>query len=117
MAGNEVRLVDVVRGLDGLIAEAQMADGDTAGLLGVILEVGLNIFVGVVADDLDGILVRAYGAVAAQTPEPALDGTFCGGVGSGLLLKGELGYVVNDTDGEVVARILLSELVIYREYA
>ena len=58
----------------GLVAEAQVADGDAAGLLGVILEVCLNVLVGVVADDLDGVLVGANGAVAAQTPELALDG-------------------------------------------
>ena len=117
MAGNEVSLVDVVRGLDGLITEAQMADGDTAGLFGVILEVCLYIFIGMVADDLDRVFVCAYGTVAAQTPELALDGAFCGSVGSGLLLEGEVGNVIYDTDGEVVARILLSQLVVYSEYA
>ena len=62
-----------------MIAEAQVADGHAAGLLGVVLEVGLNIFIGVVADDLDGVLVRADGAVAAETPELAGDGvkSFC----------------------------------------
>ena len=37
VAGHEVGLVDVVRALDGLVAEAQVADGDAAGLLGVVL--------------------------------------------------------------------------------
>ena len=57
-----------------MIAEAQVADGHAAGLLGVVLEVRLNVLVGVVADDLDGVLVGAHGAVAAQAPELALDG-------------------------------------------
>ena len=35
----------------------------------VVLEVGLHVLVGVVADDLDGVLVRAHGAVAAEAPE------------------------------------------------
>ena len=42
-----------------------------------------------VADDLDGVLVRANGAVAAQTPEFALDGALCGGVRDFLLLGRE----------------------------
>lgn len=33
MAGYEVCLVDVVRALDGLVAKAQVGNGDTAGLL------------------------------------------------------------------------------------
>ena len=67
VAGDEVGLVDVVAAADGLVAEAQVGDGHAAGLLGVILEVGLDVLVGVVADDLDGVLVGADGAVAAET--------------------------------------------------
>ena len=68
VACDEIGLVDVVRALYLLVAEAQMADGNAAGLLRVVLEVCLNVLVGVVADDLDGVLVRADGAVAAKTP-------------------------------------------------
>ena len=74
MAGNKVSLVDVVRALDGLVAKAQMADGDAAGLLGVVLEVCLNVLVGMVADDLAGVLVGTDCTVTAETPEFALDG-------------------------------------------
>ena len=116
VAGNEVGLVDVVRALDGLVAEAQMADGDAAGLLGVVLEVGLHILVGMVADDLNGVLVRADGAVAAQTPELALDGAFRGGVRAVLVLfEGQVRHVVDDADGELVLRLILLQLVVNGE--
>ena len=82
----------------GLIAEAQVADGDAAGLLGVILEVGLDVLVGMVADDLDGVLVGANGAVAAQTPELALDGAGRSNAGNGLLLQRQVGDVIHDAD-------------------
>ena len=98
VAGHEVSLVDIVRRLDGLIAEAQMADGDAAGLLGVILEVGLDVLVGMVADDLGGVLVGANGTVAAQTPELALDGAGRSNAGSGLLLQRQVGDVIHDAD-------------------
>ena len=112
MAGNEVCLVDVVGALDGLVAEAQMAYGDAASLLRVILEVCLNVLVGVVADYLDGVLVRADGAVAAETPELALDSALgCGG-GSFGLLKGEVRYVVNDADGKLALHGILLHLVV-----
>lgn len=97
MACNEVSLVDVVGALDGLIAEPQVGYGDTAGLLGVILEVSLYILVGMVADDLDGVLVCANGTVAAQAPELALDGAFCRSIRGGLLLQGQIGQIVVDT--------------------
>ena len=74
VAGDEVRLVDVVGAADGLVAKAQVADGDAARLFGVILEVRLDVLVGMVADDLGGVLVGADGTVAAQAPELALFG-------------------------------------------
>ena len=70
-AGDEVRLVDEVRARDGLLAEAQMAHRDTAGLLGVIGEVSLCVHVRLVADNLDGALVGADRAVRAEAPELA----------------------------------------------
>ena len=44
-----------------MITKAQVADGHAAGLLGVVLEVRLNILIGVVADDLDGCLLYTSG--------------------------------------------------------
>ena len=111
VARHEVGLVDVVAAADRRIAEAQVADRHAAGLLRVVLEVGLHVLVGVVADDLDGVLVRADGAVAAQTPELALDGTGSCGVGSGRILgQGQPGDVVDDADGELAARLVLGQL-------
>ena len=44
-----------------------------------------------VADDLDGVLVGAHSAVAAQAPELALDGAGSCGVGAILVLgQGEV---------------------------
>ncbi len=89
----------------GVIAEAQVADGHAAGLLGVVLEVGLDVLVGVVADDLDGVLVGADGAVAAKAPELALDGAWAAVLGaSGSIGQGEVGHVVDDADGELALR-------------
>ena len=86
-----------------------------AGLLRVVLEVGLDILVRVVADDLDGVLVRADGAVAAEAPELALDGAFGRGGGGGDLLEGHVGHVVDDADGELALGRVLLQLVIHGE--
>ena len=112
MACNEVCLVDVVRALDLLVAEAQVTDGDAAGLLGVVLEVSLNVLVGVVADDLDGVLVSADGAVAAETPELALNGAFCRSGGSSLFGQREVSHVVNDADGELTLHLVFLKLIV-----
>ena len=117
VAGNKVSLVDVVWALDRLVAKAQVRDGDTAGLFGVILEVCLYIFIGVVADDLDGVLVRTNSTVAAQAPELALDGAFCSGVRRFLLFQRQVGNVVVDAQGESCFRSILCKLFINGEDA
>ena len=112
MAGHKVRLVDVVRALDGLVAEAQVAHRHAAGLLRVILEVGLHVLVRVVADDLDAVLVRANRTVAAETPELALDGALCRRRGRGLLGKAHVGHVVHDADGELALHLVLCKFLV-----
>ena len=117
MAGNEVSLVDIVGALYRVVAETKVGDGDTARLLRVILEVSLDVLIGVVADDLDGVLVRADCAVAAETPELALDGAGSCGVGSFLLLEGQVSNIIVDADSELVLGLVLLELVINSEHA
>ena len=79
VAGYEVCLVDQVGGFDRLLTETQVRHGNTAGLLGVIIEVSLSVHIGVVTDDLDGVLVCTYGTVSTQTPELTVDGSFRSG--------------------------------------
>ena len=116
MAGHEIRLIDVVRGADGLVAEAQVADGDAARLFRIVLEVRLDILVGVVADNLGAVLVGAHGAVAAKAPELALLRALRSRVGRGLLLQREIGDVVRDADGEARLRGVLRQLLIHGEH-
>ncbi len=100
MAGNEVGLVDVVRALDGLIAEAQVADGQAAALFGIIGEVALGIEIGVVADDLDGVFIGAHSAIGAEAPELAADGRLRRGIGGFGLQQREVGDIIGDANGE-----------------
>ncbi|KAF5044330.1 hypothetical protein DSECCO2_492900 [anaerobic digester metagenome] len=102
VAGDVVGGVDQIGGLDGLLAETQVGHGDAAGLLGIVGEVALGVHVGVVADDLDGFLVGADGAVGAQAPELALHGAGRGGVGEGRHVEGGVGHIVVDADIEMM---------------
>ena len=111
VACHEIGLVHVVRAANGAVAEAQMRHRNAAGLLRVVLEVGLYVLVGVVADDLDGVLVRADRAVAAETPELALDGAFGRRVRAVRIFgKREVGNVVDDADRELALGSVLLEL-------
>ena len=74
----EVSLIDVIWASDWVVTKTKVRNCDTTCLLGVILEVCLNILIRVVANDLDGVLVRTDSTVAAQTPELALLGAKIG---------------------------------------
>ena len=102
VASHEVCLVNQVGGLNRLVTETEVRHRDTAGLLRVIIEVCLRIHVGVVTDDLDGVLVCTDGTVCAETPELAVRRAFrrrdkvCTG------LEGQVGHIVYDTDREAL---------------
>ena len=115
VARDEVRLGDIVRRTNRGVAETQVRDRDATGLLGIVLEVGLDVLVGVVTDDLDRVLVGADGTVATETPELALDGTGGSGVGVVLARKGESGDVIDDADRELALGSVLGQLGIHGE--
>jgi hypothetical protein len=51
--------------MDRLFAEAEVRTGDAAGFAAIVLEIGLSVLVGRIADDLDRRLVGRNGAIAA----------------------------------------------------
>ena len=89
------------------MSEAQVGLGNAAGLLGVILEVSLGVLVGVVADDLDGVLVGTHGAVGTKAPELAGDDGLAGGDDVLAHGQGQVGDVIVDADSEVVLLLTL----------
>ena len=89
------------------MSETQMGHGHTAGLLGIIIKICLGIHIGVVADDLDGVLVRANGTVCAKAPEFAVDGSFGSGNDGLAQLKRQVGHIIHDADGKSLLRMVL----------
>jgi hypothetical protein len=73
VAGHEGSMLDQVGRADRVGPEAQVRNGETTGLLGVVEEVALGVVVGLFADDLDRVLVGAHGAVGTHAVEQATD--------------------------------------------
>ncbi len=115
VAGDKVSGVDEVGGVDGLIAETKVGDGDTAGFLRVVCEVSLDLLVGVVTDDLDGVLVGADGTVRAETPELTGIGSLRNGVENGGDGQAQVADIVVDGDGEVLLRLCSFHVLIDRD--
>ena len=103
---NKVSLGDVIGGLDRRMTESQVGHCQTAGLLGVVVKVTLCVHIGVVADDLDGVLVCADGTVRTEAPELAgLRACRCG-IRVLVCFEGQVRNIVHDADGELLLRIV-----------
>ena len=99
----KLALRDQVRRADRLRAEAQVRDRHRAGLLRVVDEIALGVVVGLVADDLDRVLVGADRAVGAQAVEHGADHVVRSRCRtSGRQSRLSVGHIVVDADGEMV---------------
>src|SRR4029450_7486142 len=73
MAADEAGTLHEVGRADGLRAEAEVRYGLRARLLGVVDEIPLRVQPIIRAENLDGVLVRADGAVRAEAEEEGAD--------------------------------------------
>lgn len=117
VAADKVCLIHEIGRLQRPLADPQVGDGEAARLLGVVDEVALRIEWCVVAEDLDAVLGRRDGAVAAKAVEERLQLAL-----ARLVLRraeyrqrqGEAGDVVEDADGEARSRVIQHQLVKHR---
>ena len=102
MAGHEIGRGHQVGRSDGAVAETQVRGGVSAGLFGVVTEIGLAIFVGRLADNLDGVLIGTHRTVGAQSEEERLERPRLGE--RNLFAHGQRreGHVVHDAHRELV---------------
>ena len=101
MASHKVCAVNQVGRLNRLLSETQMGHGDTAGLLGIIIKISLRVHVCVIADNLDGVLVRSDRTIRAKSPELAVDGSFRCGNKIRTCGQRKICHIINDADGEM----------------
>ncbi len=81
-----------------------MRNCKAARLLRVVCEIALCIHVCVVADNLDGVLVRADRAVCAKAPELAGMCPFRSGVRILFDVEGQVRNIIVNADGEAFFR-------------
>ena len=102
MAGGEIGLRNQIAGADRLGAEAQVRGGHRARFLRIVYEVPLGKVIGILADDLDRVLVGADGAVGAQAVKHAAHGLGIFGRELRIVIDRGMRHIVHDADGEVV---------------
>ena len=111
VACHEVRGLDLIGGADGGVTKTQVRAGETAGLLGVVGEVCLAILVGVIADNLDGVLVGTDRTVCTKTVELSLKDAFATECFLFFQRQRSEGHIVHDAHSEVVLGFGQSEVV------
>ena len=104
VAGHEIGRRNQVARMDRLRPEAQVRSGHRAGLLRVVDEVALRVIVGLLADDLDRVLVGAHRAVGAQAVEQRAHRARLFGRKARIVGQAGVRHVVVDADGEVILR-------------
>ena len=114
VAGQEVGGGDEVGGADGPGPEPEVGDGDGARFLGIVDEVALGEVLGLVADDLDGVLVGAHRPVGAEAVEEAPDDVAALGDEGGIVGEAVARDVILDAHREVVLGLFLGEFVQHR---
>ena len=113
MARDEAGAADEIRRVNRTRTEAQMRNGLRAGLVRVIDEVTLRVIVGVLADDLHAVLVRADGAVRPESVEHGARHVVRLDVERRIVVEAQVRDVVLDADAETVARMFAQQLVEY----
>ena len=63
VTGYKIRHRDIVGTEDRLMPKPKMASREATGFLTVILEVSLNILVGIITDDLAGVFIGTHCAI------------------------------------------------------
>jgi len=111
VAGDEAGLLDQVRAVDRVGAEAQVRRRARAGLFRVVHEVALRVEIGFLADDLDGVLVCAHGAVGAEAEEHRVGDAGMADEEHRINVEAGVGDVVHDANGKAVLGGALLELV------
>ena len=115
MAGYEVRCIYLIGRTDFAITETQVRASETTRLLRVIREVCLAVLVGVVADNLDRVLVCTDSTVSSQTIELSLECSFATHWYFIYQWEGGECNIVYDTYCEVILRLSEFKIVEYRD--
>ena len=100
VAGNEVRSLDKISGLNRLVTKTEVRHRYTAGLLGVIVKVSLRILIRIITNNLDGVLVCADRSVCTETPELTVYRTGRCRHNCRTFLKRKMRNIIVDTDRE-----------------
>ena len=92
-----------------------MGHGNAAGLLGVIEEVTLGKHIRIVADNLNGVLVGANGAVGAQAPKLTRGGACRGSVRVLGHRQGQVGHIVFNGQSELRLGLGRNHIVVHSD--
>ena len=88
-----------------------MRNGDTAGFLRVVCKIRLRVQIGVVADNLNRVFVRANRTVGAKTPELTRGVALCACVRRLNARQRQVRYIVFNCKGEALNRLCAVEVL------
>ena len=100
-----------IRSFYRLGAKAQVRDRDGAGFLGVVVEVTLSVIFSFVADNLNGVFIRANGAVRAQSKEHRLNDIAAQRFKARVVGDAQMGDIILNPDNELALGMVFFQLI------
>ncbi len=114
MASHKIRRLYLISGTDRRVAETKVRTSETTALLGIVREVRLTIFLGIVADNLDRVFVCTDSTISAKAVEFSFKDAFAAESLFFFERKRCKRNVINNTECKVVFRFGEIEIVVNR---
>ena len=112
MASHEISLIDQIGRMDGIWPKAQVRNRLCTRLLGVVYKITLSVVLGLLSNDLDGVLICAYGAIGTQPEEDRPNGVFTFNGESGIVIDAGVRNIVFDSYRKVIFGLVLGHIII-----
>ena len=103
VAGNVISLLNEVFGLNGVLADTDVGDGETARLVGIVDGVGLSVEVGVLDNHLHSIVRGTDSTIGTVTPEDALFDVVGESGKRGTVVERSVAQIIIHTNDEAVS--------------
>src|SRR5215475_5856837 len=100
----------------GAATESQVGHGHSSRFLGIVDEIALGVVGGLLANDLDRVLIGADGAIRSQSPKHSAQPIARLGLKVGIIIEACKGHIVYDADSEMRLWVGSVHFVEYRLY-
>ena len=111
MTGDKIGFFNQVIRIDWVWTKTQVRNSLCSRFFGVIHKITLNIIIGSLTNDFDGVFIRSNSTIRPQTVKHTVNG--CGfGIKCIVVIQTFESHVIIDANGKVIFRFFINQFVI-----